>query len=98
MFFQIKKKATQSDQADRRYIGLKSGVLNKTELGKLIARILRYVLQNTVRRLHLLAAFLNFQPLKRCFHTCSKVKRIAKLTELYFLSANFVNVHHLPDF
>ena len=57
----MKEIASQSDKADRRYSGLKLVVLNiiKTSL----ADILRYVVKNKVRRLHLIAALLNFLPL-----------------------------------
>ena len=57
-YFQMKETASQSDKADRRYIGLKLGVLNKKKTN--FADILRYVLKNPVRRLHLIAALLNF--------------------------------------
>ena len=60
-YFQMKETASQSDKADRRYTGLKLGVLNKNETS--LADILRYVVKNPVRRLHLIAALLNFLPL-----------------------------------
>ena len=57
----MKETASQSEKADRRYTGLKLGVLNKNETS--LADILRYVVKNPVRRLHLIAALLNFLPL-----------------------------------
>ena len=60
-YFQMKENASQSDKADRRYTGLKLGVFNKNETS--LADILRYVVKNPVRRLHLIAALLNFLPL-----------------------------------
>ena len=57
----MKETASQSEKADRRYTGLKLGVLNKNE--RSLADILRYVVKNLVRRLHLIAALLNFLPL-----------------------------------
>ena len=57
----MKETASQSDKADRRYTGLKLGVLKKNYTN--LADILRYVLKNPVRRLHLIDALLNFQPL-----------------------------------
>ena len=53
--------ASQSDKANRRYTGLKLGVLNKNYTS--LADILRYVVKIKVRRLHLIAALLNFLPL-----------------------------------
>ena len=47
MYFQMKKSALQTDQADRRYTGFEQEK------------------QNSVRRLHLIAVFLNFSPFKR---------------------------------
>ena len=46
----MKETESQSDKADRRYTGLKLGVL-------------RYVVKKPVRRLHLIAALLIFLPL-----------------------------------
>ena len=92
----MKETASQSDKADRRYTGLKLGVLNKNQTS--LADILRYVVKNPVRRLHLIAVLLNFFTFKRCFDTCSKVIRIEKVTESYFLFGNCVNVHLLSDF
>ena len=60
-YFQMKEFASQSDKEDRRYTGLKLVVLNKNYTS--LADILRYVVKNKVRRLHLIAAFLNFLPL-----------------------------------
>ena len=60
-YFQMKEIASQSDKTDRRYTGLKLGVLNKNKTS--LADILRYVVKNPVRRLHLIAALLNFLPL-----------------------------------
>ena len=57
----MKETASQSDKADRRYTGLKLGVLNKNKTS--LADSLRYVVKNTVRRLHLITALLNFLPL-----------------------------------
>ena len=57
----MKETASQSDKADRRYSGLKLVVLNKIKTS--LADILRYVVKNPVRRLHLIAALLNFLPL-----------------------------------
>ena len=57
----MKETASQSDKADRRYTGLKLAVLNKNYTS--LADILRYVVKNPVRRLHLIAALLNFLPL-----------------------------------
>ena len=60
-YFQMKEIASQSDKADRRYTCLKLAVLNKIYTS--LADILRYVVKNKVRRLHLIAALLNFLPL-----------------------------------
>ena len=57
----MKETASQSDKAERRYTGLKLSVLNKNKTSS--ADILRYVVKNPVRRLHLLAALLSFLPL-----------------------------------
>ena len=57
----MKETASKSDKADRRYTGLKLGVLNKNYTT--LADMLRYVVKNPVRRLHLIAALLNFVPL-----------------------------------
>ena len=92
----MKETASQSDKADRRYTGLKLGVLNKNYTS--LADILRYVVKNPVRRLHLIAALLNFLPLNVVFDTCSKVIRSEKVRESYFLFASCVNVHPLSDF
>ena len=46
----MKETTSQSDKADRRYTGLKLGVLNKNETS--LADILRYVVKNPVRRLN----------------------------------------------
>ena len=54
----MKETASQSDKADRRYTGLKLGVLNKNKTS--LADILRYVVKNPVRKLHLITALLNF--------------------------------------
>ena len=54
----MKETASQSDKAHQRYTGLKLGVLNKKKTN--FADLLRYVLKNPVRRLHLIAALLNF--------------------------------------
>ena len=59
-YFQMKETALQSDKADRRYTGLKLAFLNKNTS---LADMLRYVVKNKVRRLHLIAALLNFLPL-----------------------------------
>ena len=42
--------------------------------------------------------FIGFFTFERCFDTCSKVIRIEKVTESYFLFANCVNVHLLSEF
>ena len=60
-YFQMKEIASQSDKADRKYTGLKLVVLNKNKTS--LADILRYVVKNPVRRLHLIAVLLNFLPL-----------------------------------
>ena len=57
----MKEAVSQSDKADRRYTSLKLGVLNKNWTS--LADILRYVVKNPVRTLHLIAALLNFLPL-----------------------------------
>ena len=61
----MKETASQSDKADRRYSGLRLGVLNKNLTN--LDDILRYVVKNPVRRLHLIAALLNFLPLNVVF-------------------------------
>ena len=75
----MKETASQSDKADRKYTSLKLGVLNKNYTN--LYDILRYVVKNPVRRVHLIAAFIDFLTIKRCFDTCSKVIRIEKVTE-----------------
>ena len=57
----MKETASQSDKADRKYTSLKLGVLNKNYTN--LYDILRYVVKNPVRRLHLITALLTFLPL-----------------------------------
>ena len=47
----MKVTASQSDKTDRRYTGLKLGVLNKNWTN--LADILRYVLKNPVRYIYI---------------------------------------------
>ena len=54
----MKKTAWQSDKSDRKYTSLKLGVLNKNYTN--LYDILRYIVKNPVRRLHLIAALLTF--------------------------------------
>ena len=54
----MKETASQSDKADRKYTSLKLGVLNKNYTN--LYDILRYIVKNPVRRLHLIAALLTF--------------------------------------
>ena len=54
----MKETASQSDKTDLSYTGFKLGVLNKNYTN--LADILRYVVKNPVRRLHLIAALLTF--------------------------------------
>ena len=61
----MKETASQSDKADLKYTSLRLGVLNKNYTN--LYDILRYVVKNPVRRLHLIAALLTFLPLNVVF-------------------------------
>ena len=54
--------------------------------------------QKSSQKIAFNSRFIELFTFKRCFDTCSKVIRIEKVTESYFLFASCVNVHLLSDF
>ena len=75
---------------------MKLGVLNK-KLEKL-RQNLEVRCEKSSQKIAFNSRFIEFFTFKRCFDTCSKVIRIEKVTESYFLFAICVNAHLLSDF
>ena len=64
----------------------------------MLSRYLEVRCSKSSQKIAFTSRFIEFFTFKRCFDTCSKVIRIEKVKESYFLFAICVNVHLLSDF